>query len=185
MWLRRELHGLTVNATAGATSRDYFSLFHIEPNFKIDEIALEQVYHSLLSQFHPDRYAGKPQVEQRVAAQLCADINVGYRTLLGEVTRAHYLLQHNGVDLKAAEREGVGADFLMTQIILRERLESIAEGDQAGHQAVACEIDEHYSLSRDRFAEAAQGAAWHDAARYWQEMCYLAKLVDATDAWGR
>ena len=57
--------------------------------------------------------------------------------LLGEVTRAQYLLQHNGVDLKAAEREGVGADFLMTQIILRERLESIAERDQAGHQAVA------------------------------------------------
>ena len=73
----------------------------------------------------------------------------------------------------------------MTQIILRERLESIAEGDQAGHQAVAREIEEHYSLSRDRFAEAAQGAAWHDAARYWQEMCYLAKLVDATDARGR
>ena len=62
-------------------ARDYFSLFNVEPGFTIDEIALEQVYHSLLSQFHPDRYAGKPQVEQRVAAQLCADINAGYRTL--------------------------------------------------------------------------------------------------------
>ena len=130
MWLRREFHGLTVNATAGAMARDYFSLFNIEPSFTIDEIALEQVYHSLLSQFHPDRYAGKPQVEQRVAAQLCADINAGYRTLQGEVSRAQYLLQHSGVDLQAAEREGVGADFLMTQILLRERLETIAELDQ-------------------------------------------------------
>ena len=185
MWLRRELHGLTVNATAGATSRDYFSLFHIEPNFKIDEIALEQVYHSLLSQFHPDRYAGKPQVEQRVAAQFCADINAGYRTLQGEVTRAQYLLQHSGVDLQAAEREGVGADFLMTQILLRERLESIAESDLADHQALVCEIDEHYGASRDCFAEAAQKAAWQEAARYWQEMCYLEKLADASGARGR
>ena len=86
--MRREFHGLTVNATAGAVARDYFSLFNIEPSFTIDEIALEQVYHSLLSQFHPDRYAGKPQVEQRVAAQFCADINSGFRILADEVARA-------------------------------------------------------------------------------------------------
>lgn len=185
MWLWRELHGLTVSATAGAAARDYFSLFNIEPSFTVDEITLEQVYHSLLSQFHPDRYAGKPQVEQRVAAQLCADINAGYRTLLGEVTRAQYLLQHRGVDLRAAEREGVGADFLMTQILLRERLESIAESDPASRQVLVRDVDEHYGASRERFAEAAQAASWRDAARYWQEMCYLEKLVDATGSRGR
>jgi molecular chaperone HscB len=165
-------------------ARDYFSLFNIEPSFTIDEIALEQVYHSLLSQFHPDRYAGKPQVEQRVAAQLCADINAGYRTLLGDVSRAQYLLQHSGVDLQAAEREGVGTEFLMTQIVLRERLETIAELDQTEYQTLVGEIDEHYGASRDRFAEAAQQAAWQEAARYWQEMCYLEKLVDATGSRG-
>jgi molecular chaperone HscB len=166
-------------------ARDYFSLFNIEPSFTIDETALEQVYHSLLSQFHPDRYAGKPQVEQRVAAQLCADINAGYRTLQGEVSRAQYLLQHSGVDLQAAEREGVGADFLMTQILLRERLEKIAELDQVGRQTLVSEIDEHYGASRDRFAEAAQQTAWQKASRHWQEMCYLEKLIDATGSRGR
>jgi molecular chaperone HscB len=166
-------------------ARDYFSLFNIEPSFTIDETALEQVYHSLLSQFHPDRYAGKPQVEQRVAAQLCADINAGYRTLQGEVSRAQYLLQHSGVDLQAAEREGVGADFLMTQILLRERLEKIAELDQVGRQTLVSEIDEHYGASRDRFAEAAEQTAWQEASRYWQEMCYLEKLIDATGSRGR
>ena len=185
MRLRRELHGLTVNATAGAMARDYFSLFNIEPSFTIDEIALEQVYHSLLSQFHPDRYAGKPQMEQRVADQLCADINAGYRTLQGEVSRAQYLLQHNDVDLQAAEREGVGAEFLMAQILLRERLETIAELDQVAHQALVDEIDQHYAASRDRFAAAALQAAWREAARFWQEMCYLEKLVDATGSRGR
>jgi hypothetical protein len=95
------------------------------------------------------------------------------------------VLQHSGVDLQAAEREGVGADFLMTQILLRERLESIAESDLADHQALVCEIDEHYGASRDCFAEAAQKAAWQEAARYWQEMCYLEKLADASGARGR
>jgi molecular chaperone HscB len=124
-------------------------------------------------------------VEQRVAAQLCADINAGYRTLQGEVSRAQYLLQHSGVDLQAAEREGVGADFLMTQILLRERLETIAELDQVGRQTLVSEIDEHYGASRDRFAEAAQQTAWQKASRHWQEMCYLEKLVDATGSRGR
>ena len=68
MRLRRKLHGLSVNATAGATARDYFSLFQLEPDFALDETALEQAYHALLTQFHPDRYAGKPHVEQRVSA---------------------------------------------------------------------------------------------------------------------
>jgi DnaJ-domain-containing protein 1 len=42
-----------VNATSGATARDYFSLFQLEPNFSLDETALEQAYHALLTQFHP------------------------------------------------------------------------------------------------------------------------------------
>jgi hypothetical protein len=73
----------------------------------------------------------------------------------------------------------------MTQILLRERLEKIAELDQVGRQTLVSEIDEHYGASRDRFAEAAQQTAWQKASRHWQEMCYLEKLVDATGSRGR
>jgi hypothetical protein len=73
----------------------------------------------------------------------------------------------------------------MTQILLRERLETIAELDQVGRQTLVSEIDEHYGASRDRFAEAAEQTAWQEASRYWQEMCYLEKLIDATGSRGR
>ena len=90
-----------MNATAGATARDYFALFQLEPGFSLNEAALETAYHSLLSQFHPDRYAGQSAVEQRMAAQFCADINSGFRVLVNEVTRAEYLLKRAGVDLQS------------------------------------------------------------------------------------
>ena len=177
MRLRRELHGLSVSATAGATARDYFSLFQLEPNFALDEVALEQAYHALLGQFHPDRYAGKPQVEQRVAAQLCADINSGYRILSDEVCRAEYLLQQAGVNLVAAERTGVESTFLMTQISLREQLEELDQSDSAGRKSLTEEIEGHYALSRDQFTRTLAADAYLDAARHWQEMCYLSKLL--------
>ena len=177
MRLRRELHGLSVNASAGATARDYFSLFQLEPAFALDETALEHAYHALLAQFHPDRYAGKPEVEQRVAAQLCADINSGYRILSDEVCRAEYLLQQAGVDLVAAERAGVESTFLMTQISLREQLEELDQSDSAGRQSLTEEIKGHYALSRNQFAHTFAANACLDAARHWQEMCYLSKLL--------
>ena len=158
-------------------ARDYFSLFQLEPDFALDETALERVYYALLAQFHPDRYAGKPQVEQRVAAQFCADINSGYRILSDEVSRAEYLLQQAGVDLFAAERTGVESTFLMTQISLREQLEELEPSDDAGCQSLTEEIEGHYTFSRDQFAHTFAAEACLDAARHWQEMCYLSKLL--------
>ena len=184
MWLRRELHGLNVNATAGAAGRDYFALFQLEPRFPLDEAALERAYHSLLSQFHPDRYAGQSPVEQRMAAQFCADINSGFRILADEVARAEYLLKRAGVDLQAAERQGVGSDFLMTQIMLRERLEDTPTADKAACQSLIKEIDGHYCASRDQFAIAIAAPNLPDAARYWQEMCFLSKLMEAAQPQG-
>ena len=180
MRLRRKLHGLILDSLSGVSARDYFALFQIEPGFHVDTAALERAYHSLLTRFHPDRFAGKPQVEQRVAAQVCADINSGFRTLSNEVARAEYLLKRAGVDLAQAEREGVGTEFLMMQITLRERLEDIDSGDSSRWQALMAEIGEHYSASRDAFASAAEEARFEDAARRWQEMCYLSKLRDAS-----
>ena len=179
MRLRRKLHGLILESLSGVSARDYFALFQIEPGFHIDMAALERAYHSLLGQFHPDRFAGKPQVEQRVAAQLCADINSGFRTLSNEVARAEYVLKRAGVDLAQAEREGVGTEFLMMQITLRERLEGIDSGDPSQRQALMSEVEKHYSASRDAFASAAEEARFEIAARRWQEMCYLSKLRDA------
>ena len=179
MRLRRKLHRLVVNATPGAPARDYFALFQIEPGLSLDEARLEQAYHSLLAQFHPDLYVGQSQMEQRMAAQLCADINIAYKSLSHEVTRAEYLLSRAGVDLEAAERQGVGGDFLMKQIMLRERLEEIPSDDAAAREELFAEITASYQSSRDACAQSIDASDWSAASRCWQEMCFLSKLQDA------
>ena len=185
MRLRRKLHRLIVNATPGAPARDYFALFQLQPGLILDEAKLEQSYHSLLAEFHPDLYAGQPQMEQRMAAQICADINSAYQTLSHEVTRAEYLLSRAGVDLEAAERQGVGGEFLMKQIMLRERLEETASDDTAAREALYAEITALYKSSRDGCAQSIDAADWSAAARCWQEMCFLSKLRDAARAEAR
>ena len=44
-------------------------------------------------------------------------------------------------------------------------------------QDLTADIQAHYTASRDQFAKTIAADAYLDAARYWQEMCYLAKLL--------
>ena len=134
MRLRRKLHRLIVNATPGAPARDYFALFQIQPELTLDEATLEQSYHALLAQFHPDLYAGQSQMEQRMAAQLCADFNSAYQTLSHEVTRAEYLLSRAGVDLEAAERQGVDPAHC---VVIEDSLAGVTAAIRAGMRCLA------------------------------------------------
>ena len=46
-----------------------------------------------------------------------------------------------------------------------------------GRQSLTAEIEGHYATSRDQFASTLSTGAHLDAARHWQEMCYLSKLL--------
>ena len=109
------------------SSRDYFELFQIPVAFDVDVDDLARRFKLLQKQFHPDRFAGKSAAEQRVAAQMSAELNAGYQTLKHEVKRAGYMLQRYGVDLSQLEREPVDGEFLLQQIELREQAEALRE----------------------------------------------------------
>ena len=83
-----------------------------------------------------------------------------------------------GVDLAKAQRDGVDPAFLMTQIMLRERLEEMPPSDGQAREALTEEIRGYYQTSCGEFAAAVGDAAWSEAARHWQEMCFLSKLLD-------
>lgn len=164
--------------SAGAAGRDYFALFQLPPTFELDLTQLDHRYRALLREFHPDRYAGKPQVEQRVAAQLCADVTAGYEQLRRDVSRAEYLLARAGVDLQAAERRGVGTDFLLTQMSLREQMESWSAMPSEQRTTFLDEVTQYFAQSRAGLSEALATQAWDSAATHWLELCYLSKLLE-------
>lgn len=158
------------------SARGYFELFQLEPCFDLDVEVLGQRFRTLQREFHPDRYAGKPASEQRVAAQLSADINAAFDALRDPVRRAGYLLERQGLDLAELERTPVAGDFLIQQMQLRERLEDAdpARRDAFGElqREIALLLDTEFS----RFRQAMADNQHTEAGIAWVHLLYLEKL---------
>lgn len=158
------------------SARGYFELFQLEPCFDLDVEVLGQRFRTLQREFHPDRYAGKPASEQRVAAQLSADINAAFDALRDPVRRAGYLLERQGLDLAELERTPVAGDFLIQQMQLRERLE---DADPEGRDAFS-ELQREIALLLDtefsRFRQAMADSQHTEAGTAWVHLLYLEKL---------
>ena len=153
-----------------------FSLFQLEPDFALDETALERAYHTLLTQFHPDRYAGKPQVEHawRRSFALTSIAATAFFPMKSPVPNTCCSKQELIWSLRNApawNRLFYDANQLARAAgragVVRRR----------GRQSLTAEIEGHYATSRDQFASTLSTGAHLDAARHWQEMCYLSKLL--------
>lgn len=161
--------------------RDYFDLFQLPADFDLDPEDLSRRFKLLQKQFHPDRFAGKPPAEQRVAAQLSAELNAGFQTLRDEVKRAGFMLERQGVDLKGLEREPVEADFLLQQIELREAASAVPSAEQGKEniKAVSALHDSAKGLY-DEWLTAFRQAITEDqievAGRAWVKLLYISKL---------
>lgn len=171
---------VSVDREAGAP-RDYFDLFQLPADFDLDPEDLSRRFKLLQKQFHPDRFAGKPPAEQRVAAQLCAELNAGFNTLRDEVKRAGFMLERQGIDLKSLEREPVEGDFLLQQIELREAASALlaSEQEEANTKAVSALHDSAKGLY-DQWLAAFRQAITEDqvevAGQAWVKLLYISKL---------
>ena len=70
-----------VSAGVSGAPKDYFELFQVDPQFDIDLDDLGRRFRTLQRRFHPDRYISGSATDQRLAAQVSADINAGYQAL--------------------------------------------------------------------------------------------------------
>ncbi len=130
--MRGEFHRLSYTWGApGMPSLDlthnYFELFDLPVSFDLDAAQLRVHYRQLQSELHPDRYAAASAGEQRLAVQYSARVNEAYNTLREPVARALYLLFLAGRSQDEINREQVDGGFLIMQMELREKLESIDE----------------------------------------------------------
>ena len=100
-----------------------FELFGLPERFALDMKALAERHQAALLKVHPDRFAGRPAAERRVAEQWSARINEAYALLKDPVQRAGWLCAAAGHPLNAETDTRMPADFLMAQIEQREALE--------------------------------------------------------------
>ncbi|MGD8932637.1 MAG: co-chaperone HscB [Chromatiales bacterium] len=106
-------------------SKNYFELFGLPVDFKVDADALAGHYRELQRVIHPDRYANASEQERRLSLQAASLVNEAYETLKDPIARAAYLLTLHGIDLNAKQKTTQDMAFLMQQMELREELAEI------------------------------------------------------------
>jgi len=74
------------------SKKNYFEFLALPCDFDLDLRALTDCYQLLQKNFHPDRYASKPDHEQRLAMQHSTELNDAYSILKDPVKRGFYLL---------------------------------------------------------------------------------------------
>jgi len=105
--------------------QNYFELFSLDVDFAIDLTSLEQAYQSKISVFHPDKFVTKSDKEKTIALQNTSLINTAYDTLKSPLLRATYLLELQEINAFDEKDTQMDMDFLISQIALREQLESL------------------------------------------------------------
>lgn len=166
----------SVQQQAAAQQRDYFQLYQLEPVFDLDLEDLAARYRKLQRHFHPDRTSGSSAAEQRVAAQMSAEVNAAFQTLKDPVKRAGYLLERRGVDLGRLGREPVAPEFLMEQMELREAIESLSPSNEADRKAVSARAEQMFNDEIEALRVGLRDDDEEQAGAAWVHMLYLDKL---------
>ncbi len=132
---------------------NYFDLFGIAPDFRVDPARIEGKYRELQSLLHPDRHATAGTRQKRLAEQGAALVNQAYVVLTDDCARAAYLLELKGIRFDPDSGSVQDQDFLMEQMELREGLEhSDTATDRVGVlQALKVQVSRRMSELSEKF----------------------------------
>ncbi|KIS41482.1 co-chaperone HscB [Kosakonia radicincitans] len=161
---------------------DYFTLFGLPAQYPLDVQALATRFQDLQRQFHPDRFASRPQAEQLAAVQQSATINQAWQTLRNPLSRAEYLLSLHGFDLASEQHTVRDTAFLMEQLELREELDEIERAeDSARLETFQKRVKGMYDVRHQQMVEQLDNQAWDVAADTVRKLRFLDKLRSATE----
>lgn len=103
--------------------QDFFHLFGLPSSYHLDNTLLDQRYHALQLQVHPDKFSHLSEAERRVSMQWATRVNEAYQTLTNPIKRARYLLSLHGVETQEETNTAMPVDFLVEQMEWREAIE--------------------------------------------------------------
>jgi molecular chaperone HscB len=164
-------------------SQSYFQLFDLPMQFEVDGSSLGERYRHLQRELHPDRFASAADHEQRIAVQYSAFVNEAYATLKAPLARALYLLQLAGMSQEDISAQKVDGGFLIEQMELREKLESmhdLVDPDTVLDHLVT-EISGDLKMHQAEFKAAYNQSDLPAAASACVKMQYLEKLLQEAE----
>jgi molecular chaperone HscB len=108
---------------------NYFDLFGIPVQLRIDPAAIRGRFFELSRQFHPDFYVNRSAEEQQTALEKTAQLNKAWKTYQQPDELIRYVLELNGY-WTAGEKYELSPDFLMEMMDINEALMDAGERDQ-------------------------------------------------------
>jgi molecular chaperone HscB len=160
--------------------QDFFRLFGLSQQYRLDNSQLEQQFHALQSQVHPDRFAHMPEVDRRMSMQWATRVNEAYQTLRSPIRRGRYLLSLHGVDTQEETNTAMPGDFLMQQMEWREAIEEAQlANDTAALDALESRLRHEMSAMEEHLA--AKIDSEHDyasAAEEVRKLRFLERLAE-------
>ena len=111
-----------------ASEANYFELIGLSIGFEIDINELEEKYHKLSFELHPDVYASAKESEKKISEKASAILNTAYNTIYDLNSRAAYLLKVFSQNVKLDERS-LPEGFLKEMFFLQESLDEMLESE--------------------------------------------------------
>ena len=105
---------------------DYFSVFGLPLRYDLDLKTLEQSYHEIATELHPDFFATAPAAERQLSEGLSARLNQAWQTLQDPTARAQYLMEIWKAQTPTYESD-LPTGFLQEMFVLQEELEELLE----------------------------------------------------------
>jgi molecular chaperone HscB len=157
---------------------NYFELFGLPTQFKLDGSLLSSQFRELQKRFHPDNFASGSERDRLMAVQKASEINDAYQVLKSPISRAEYLLAENGIDIRAEQQTMQDPMFLMEQMELREELEHISVSPDVADELFDFDskISKMYKKQLSELEAQLESQAWISAADAVRKLKFVSKL---------
>ena len=100
---------------------NYFELFEIPFQLKVDKTSLPLKYFALSKKYHPDYFSNESEEKQAEVLEKSAQLNKAFKTFQNEDDTIKYVLQLKGL-LEEEEKYELPPDFLMEVLEINEQL---------------------------------------------------------------
>ena len=157
---------------------NYFELFGLPVQIKVDAALLARRYFQLQKQYHPDFFTREDSDSQETAMEKSAEINRALKTLKDPDATLFYILQLKGV-ATPDEKYQLPPDFLMEVMELNE---SLSEGSATEIQAFEERLYKEVQPILDHYHDdAVTPSALEQLKAYYYKKKYLHRILERLD----
>jgi molecular chaperone HscB len=108
---------------------NYFELFDIPVQLKVDKAVLYPKFIALSRKYHPDYFVNDGQQKLAESLEVSATLNKAWKTFQDPDATIKYVLQSKGL-LEEEEKYVLSADFLMKALELNETIMDLSVGSE-------------------------------------------------------